>query len=68
MDVVPANFSEINFPVTGAFDFEMPLAAWGRSGIAGTDTADDFFCLSTGVQAWLLLCLHDPVHNRQTND
>ena len=66
--MVAANFSEISFSISGALDFKMLSAAWGTSGIAGTDTADDLFCLSTGAQAWSLLCLHDPVQNRQTND
>ena len=66
--VVPDNFSEISSSISGAIDFKMSSAAWGTSGIAGTDTADDFFHLSTGAQAWSLLCLHDPVQNGQTND
>ena len=61
--VVPADFSEISFSISDAVDFK---AAWGTSGIAGT--SDDFFRLSTGAQAWSLLCVHDPEQNRQTND
>ena len=64
--VVPANFSEISFSISGAMDFKISSAAWGTSGIAGT--SDDFFRLSTGAQAWSLLRVHNPVQNRQTND
>ena len=66
--VVPANFSEISFssPAQRAMGFKISSAAWGTSGIAGT--SDDFFHLSTGAQAWSLLCVHDPVQNRQTGN
>ena len=47
--MIPANFSEISFSISGAMNFKMFLEAWGTSGIAGTDTADDFFCLTSGA-------------------
>ena len=49
LDVVPANFPEISFSISGAMDFKMSLEAWGTPGVVGTDTTDDFFYLSSGA-------------------
>ena len=44
---VPSNFSVISLSVSSAMDFGMSLDAWGITGVAGTDTVDDFFLLSS---------------------
>ena len=46
---VPSNFSVISLSVSSAMDFGMSLDAWGITGVAGTDTVDDFFLLSSGA-------------------